>query len=192
MWTGTTKYGNKREKTQQNVHNCDSSHPSRKARPRAIDTKGRDGGGLGRRTWGVEKGWWQGIANVWQDGRRTREVEALAKDWHPGGGRSTESRVETEGAKADQTEGGARTKTGGPWSRRSQATAKMAAHCRGEGGRSLGGGKANDSRGPNDGGGAGGGGAWGGDREPMNQHDREDPEGQGRADGSGDRGVGGD
>ncbi len=43
-----------------------------------------------------------------------------------------------------------------------------------------------------DDGGAGGDGARGRDGEPMSQGDREDPEGQGRADGSGDRGGGRD
>ncbi len=57
------------------------------------------------------------MAKGWQEGRQTRQVEAPAEDglvW------SSSSRVETESAKADQTEGGARTETGGPWSRRSQ------------------------------------------------------------------------
>lgn len=43
-----------------------------------------------------------------------------------------------------------------------------------------------NSRGLTDGGGADGGGALGGDREPMSQGDREDPEGQGVADGTRD------
>ncbi len=68
----------------------------------------------------------------------------------------------------------------------------MAAHGVADGGRSHGGGMADDSRGPTDCSGAGGGGARGRDGEPMSQGDGEDPEGQGRADGSGDRGGGGD
>ncbi|KAL1279670.1 hypothetical protein QQF64_014270 [Cirrhinus molitorella] len=48
-----------------------------------------------------------------------------------------------------------------------QATAEMASHMGADGGRSHGGGRADDSRGPTDGGGAGGGGARGGDGEPK-------------------------
>ncbi len=55
-------------------------------------------------------------------------------------------------------------------------------------GRSHGGGRADGSRGLTDVGRAGGGLARGGDGEPMSQGDAEDPEGQGGADGSGDRG----
>ncbi|KAI2644827.1 tRNA modification GTPase MnmE [Labeo rohita] len=47
------------------------------------------------------------------------------------------------------------------------------------GGRSHGGEKADDSRGPTNSGGAGGRGALGGDGKPMSQGDAEDPEGQG-------------
>ncbi|KAL0161781.1 hypothetical protein M9458_045506, partial [Cirrhinus mrigala] len=63
----------------------------------------------------------------------------------------------------------------------------MVAHGGADGGRSHGGGRADDSRGQTD-----GGGARGGDGEPMILGDTEDPEGQGRAQGSGDRGRGGD
>ncbi|KAL0146518.1 hypothetical protein M9458_058149 [Cirrhinus mrigala] len=57
----------------------------------------------------------------------------------------------------------------------------METHDGAEGGRSHGGGQADDSRGPTNGGGAGGGRARGGDGEPMIMGDTEDPEGQGRA-----------
>ncbi len=56
-------------------------------------------------------------------------------------------------------------------------------YCGADGGRSHGGGRADDSRGPTDGDRAGGG-ARGG--EKMSQVDEEDQEGQGGADGSGD------
>ncbi|KAL1259080.1 hypothetical protein QQF64_009657 [Cirrhinus molitorella] len=62
------------------------------------------------------------------------------------------------------------------------------AHGRADGGRSHGGGRADDSMGLTDGGGAGGGGARGGDGEPMIQGDAEDPEGQGGTGGTCDRG----
>ncbi len=86
--------------------------------------KGRDGGGLRRRT----KDWmWDGDRGRWRAGRKAVQVEALAEDGHPGRGQSTESRVvkmeegdreETVGARADQMEGGARTETVGTWSSR--------------------------------------------------------------------------
>ncbi len=63
----------------------------------------------------------------------------------------------------------------------------MTTLCGADGGRSHGGGRADDSRGPTNGGGAGGGGARGGEGEPMKQGDEEDPEVQGGADGTGDR-----
>ncbi len=69
---------------------------------------------------------------------------------------------------------------------RTQATAITATHGGADGGRSHGGGRADDSRGPTD----GGGGARG--REPMSQGDEEDPEDHGGTGGSGDRGGGGD
>ncbi len=73
-----------------------------------------------------------------------------------------------------------------------QATAIMVTHGGPDRGRSHGGGRADDSRGPTNSGRAGGGGARGRDREPMSQGDEEDPEGQGGTDGSGDRCGGGD
>ncbi len=75
---------------------------------------------------------------------------------------------------------------------RTQATAIKATHGGADRWRRHGGGRADDSRGPTDGGRASGGRARGGDEEPMSQCNGEDPEGQGRADGSGDRGGGGD
>ncbi|KAL0152796.1 hypothetical protein M9458_052519 [Cirrhinus mrigala] len=119
--------------------------------------------------------------------------EVSAEDRHPGGGR-TKSRVdlteggameETEGSKVDQTEGGAKENIEGTRSRRNQVSATMAAHGRADRGRSHGGGRADDSRGPTNSGGASGGEARGGDGEPMIQGDTEDPEGQGGAQGSG-------
>ncbi|KAL1277189.1 hypothetical protein QQF64_023862 [Cirrhinus molitorella] len=64
----------------------------------------------------------------------------------------------------------------------------MAAHGGADGGRSHGGGRADDSRGLTDGGGAGGGGARGGDGEPKIRGVTEDPEGQGGTGGTGARG----
>ncbi len=69
---------------------------------------------------GADVEWWQGMAKGWQEGRQTIQVEVRAEDGLPGGGRQTESRVETMeggakeetgGARADQMEGGAREKT---------------------------------------------------------------------------------
>ncbi len=71
-----------------------------------------------------------------------------------------------------------------------QATAVKTTHGGADGGRSHGGGRADDSRGLTDGGGAGGGGVRGG--EPMSQADKVDPEGRGGTDGSGYQCGGGD
>ncbi len=70
-----------------------------------------------------------------------------------------------------------------------QNPARMAAHSEADGGRSHGGGKADDSRGMIDGGLAGGRGAQDKEGEPRSQGDGEDPEGQGGAVGSGDQGI---
>ncbi len=67
-----TKYGHMREKTQQTVLGCDSSPPSRKAQPRAEETKGRMEGDLGggqRSGCGMEKGDWRRFRR-WLDDRR--------------------------------------------------------------------------------------------------------------------------
>ncbi|KAL1250938.1 hypothetical protein QQF64_018734 [Cirrhinus molitorella] len=69
-----------------------------------------------------------------------------------------------------------------------QIPAVTVAHGGADGGRSHGGGRADDSMGLTDGGRAGGGGARGRDGEPMIQGDAEDPEGHGGTGGTCDRG----
>ncbi len=59
-----------------------------------------------------------------------------------------------------------------------QSPARETAHGGADGGRSHGGGRADDSRGPTYGGRAGGRGAQGGDGEPISQGDGEYPEGE--------------
>ncbi|KAI2648435.1 Pecanex-like protein 2 [Labeo rohita] len=73
------------------------------------------------------------------------------------------AREDTEGSRVDQTEGGDRRDSGQEEPGKTQAAVMMVAH-----------------------GGANRGGARGGDGEPMILGDIEDPEGQGRAQGSRD------
>ncbi len=83
-----------------------------------LNNKGRDWGGLRRRTkermWVGDRGWQRAGRKA---GRQTVQVEVWVEDRHPGGGKHTESRVEmmegearmeTGGARADQMEGGDR------------------------------------------------------------------------------------
>ncbi len=91
------------------------------------------------------------------------------RGWTPGR-RTTESKGRRHGGNRRDLEHAA---PGG-----TQATAIMVTHGGANGGRSHGGGRADDSRGPTNGGGAGGGGARGGDGEPMSQGDRGGAEGK--------------
>ncbi len=147
---------------------CDSSPPSRKARPRVVEKGGTEGDYEGgkRSGRGMEKGDWRRF------GRRTTNRVQGGDD----GGRSQEGdRRDLEQEKPGET----------------QATVMMVAHGGADGGRSHDGGVTADSMGPTNGGGAGGGGARGSDREPKSRGEAEDPEGQGGAGGFGDRGEGG-
>ncbi|KAL1259275.1 hypothetical protein QQF64_009852 [Cirrhinus molitorella] len=98
------------------------------------------------------------------------------------------AREMTGRSRVDQPEGGARETTGGIWRRRSQERPRPLPRWwpmvePTEGGAMV-------EEGPTDGGGAGG--ARGGDGELKIRGDTEDPEGQGRTDGTCDRGRGGD
>ncbi len=157
-----------RENTTKQVHKRGKSPPSRKARPRALETtEGGTGGDLGGGSGG---------------GRAPRRGPAdRVHGWGRQGrsqGRDRRSQGRPDGARR----GLEQAELGG-----TQATAVKATHGGADRGRSHGGGRADDSRGPTDGSGAGGGGARGGDREPMSQGDKEDPEDHGGTDGSGTR-----
>ncbi len=105
--------------------------------------KGRDGGGQ-RSGRGMEKGDSEGLAGRLYRLRLWRRMDPREED-DP---QST-----------------------GWWLWRKEPGRKQVEPGGSDGGRSLGGGRADDSRGPTDGGGAGGGGARGGDGEPMSQGD---------------------
>ncbi|XP_058627969.1 PE-PGRS family protein PE_PGRS16-like [Onychostoma macrolepis] len=153
-------------------HNCVTVRPTPGKRGLArLNNKGRDGGGLRRRTkermWGGDR-----MAKGWQEGRQTVQVEVWAEDGHPGGGRQTESRVE-------MMEGGGREEIGGTWSRRSQAGPRPQPRRRPTVEATEGGAMVEEGL-PTPGGlptavGTGGGEARGGDGEPVSQGDKEDP-----------------
>ncbi len=135
-------------------------------------------------------------------GLEGREADNTGGGWGGGGGwTQTESREETMkggamketgGAMADQLEGRARDRREQEEPGRTQTPELMAAHGGADRGRSHGGERADNSRGPTNASEAGGGGARGRDGETMSQGGGEYPEGQGGADGSGNRGAGED
>ncbi len=129
-------------------------------------------------------------------GLEGREADNTGGGWGGGGGgglwREGGAMKETGGAMADQLEGRARDRREQEEPGRTQTPALMAAHGGADRGRSHGRERADKSRGPTDASEAGGGGARGRDGETMSQGGGEYPEGQGGADGLGNRGAGGD
>ncbi len=125
---------------------------------------------------------------VTRDGERQADITGGGSGGGRTPGRRTTNRVQggSDGGRSQDRDrrGLEQEEPGG-----TQATVTMVAHGGAYGGRSHGGGVGTDSMGPTNGGGAGR--ARGGDREPKSQGEAEDPEGQGRSGGFGDRDVGG-
>ncbi|KTF86671.1 hypothetical protein cypCar_00035211 [Cyprinus carpio] len=109
---------------------------------------------------------------------------AWEEERHPGGGRRVHG-----GDNGWRSQGGNRRDLEHAVPGATQATAIMVTHGVADGGRSHGGGRAVDSRGPTNLGSAGGRGAR--DGEPISPCDGDNLEGRGGADGAGDRGGGG-
>ncbi len=127
----------------------------------------------GRGTWRRTKEWtWDGNRGRKRAGRKAGRQHR----WRFG--QRMDSREEDDRQSKGRRHGGNRRDLEHAAPGGTQATAIMVTHGGANGGRSHGGGRADDFKGPTNGGGAGGGGARGGDGEPMSQGDRGGAEGK--------------